>query len=568
MLRFSQLAVILEAHRAGKDSMESLVEKLAALFSEASLTEAKALAYLATGRLGAPHAPRIPWTGMTAQRLYNRFRRARVERGEAQDSLVGVLEVYKVLHMMDPIRPDWYPDKPELAEDLISVVKVMGREEFKWVVNLILGRELLSDRLVVNCIVRAAEGSDDVVREVIARMNKCTPDIGLAAELILRDGIDKGVARLGQIHFGVPIPLEIMNTQSKQKIARALGRLGSERVFVQAKSDGVYIQLQKDCDAVYLFDESGADLARLPKLRNSSPKLKRRRIDLQRDRIASRIEDVVEMVRGIPAQRIILDAEIVGISATGDSVVSRAKTFEAKALQLLVFDIIATDRDLRTVLYEERHRMMHQLLGNTPPAFAPGIYAAEEVTATGVNAVTEQFESFTRRNRYEGVILKNPLSHLTPKLRWSSKRVKIKNYTTLDMLLVGFYFNRAKTKPTKYLGALRGIDTDRFYPCVIAVAKRSLEEELNRYCLTTATKVCPPDVVNEGDPDRWTEASLVVEVESDGLIEENFDPKFASVQWTLHRDRQRMIVGIRRDKPRSRANALERLFSLERAPGF
>jgi ATP-dependent DNA ligase len=574
MLEFGQLAHVLEAWRSGEDSIEIAQQELRSLLAQADPDEAMALAYLATARLGAPYAARDPWIGMPREKLEDRFTEARSTRSKAEP--VGVVDAYEMLHKMDPIRPDWYPDNPNAADDLVALAAGLDSQAFGALVDLMLGAHTLSDRLVLGCAVRAFEDDDDAdaiedaVSKIITRMNKCTPDIGLAVKYI-RDGVDEAISKLGRIHFGVPVPLEVMSTQKKQQIDLALSRLRARRVFVQAKSDGVYLHLQKDGETVYIFDEAGIDLVRLPRLRDRGAATATRTVDLWRERIVARAEELAEMVRGLPTERVVLDAEIVGLNDKGDGVVSRERTFEAKTLQLLVFDILgpdATGRDLRTVDYEERHRIMRRLLGDTLPALEPGVFAAEEIAVTGAQAVVKQFEAYTQQNRYEGVILKNPLSRLTDKLRWSSKRIKIKDYTTLDMLLVGFYFSRAKGKPTRYLGALKDPTSNRFHPCAIMVAESKLEEELNQYCLATASDECPSGVADEGKPDRWTDATLVIEVESDGLITRNPEPGFKSVPWTLHQPQQRMIVSIRGDKRRNRVNPLERLLALERAPGY
>ena len=567
---FIRLATILEKHESRSLDVEALSRELGFLLEQSSAVEARALACLATGRLGSPHSERIPWRGMTAERLVARLRQGRQNDTHSYEDAVDIIAVYDTLHKMDPVRPDWYPDRLGTAEKLLSMAARFGEIEIKWLVNLMLGKNLLRKGLVLRSAVEAAGGTANDLGLLSLRMNKSVPNIGLVVEYIRADGLTLTKNRLKDIHYGTPVPLEEMDSLNSHQVDRALDQLRARgrTAYVQAKSDGVYVQVQKDRDAIFLFDELGVDLAGLPALFiGSAVPRALRPADAQRYRMASRVSDLIEMIKGIAADRIILDAELVGIDPDGKSVIAKSKTFEAKAMQLIVFDIIANDTDLRHLSYAERRDHMIDLLGTTSPEYAPGIYVAEEVSATGAIGVAAHMEAFLSRNRYEGVVLKNPGARLTSGLRWNSKRIKIKKYTTLDMLLVGFFYNAEKTKPTKYLMALRDEKTDRYLPCAITVAQGDVEEEINQYCLDTATTTCPSDVVCEGSPDLWTETRLVVEVESDGLIVRNSDPRFRSVPWTLHQNQQRKIIGVRWDKPEDRVNTLERLFSLERAPG-
>ena len=186
--------------------------------------------------------------------------------------------------------------------------------------------------------------------------------------------------------------------------------------------------------------------------------------------------------------------------------------------------------------------------------------------------MNEKVENTLNKNRYEGVILKNSNSQLiktstTKRLRWNFKRVKIKTYTTLDMLVVGFYLDKDGKNPTKYLLALRAVENEIIYPCVIAVANKSIEKELHEYCNTTRRDLKPENILFTGKPDFWTDATLVAEIESDGLKAFNKAPEFA-IRWTLHETGKRMIIKIRKDKNKNRVNTIERLMSLQPAPGY
>lgn len=567
LMKFSKLATILEENhkKARKDKICLL---LTDLFQKATISEAKVLAYLSTGRLGATCAVRIPWFDMKPEKLLSRLQQEGKIKSNTKGFDVNIVELYETLHQMDSFRPCWYPDNPTLADQLISLANRMDSGETKWLINLMIGRGLLTDRLIIKSIINSIGGEDAQVRDVVNRFNKCTPDIGLVAEYIIGEGIENGVRRLESIHYGIPVPVEEMNSQSLSQIDMALKRLRSQKktIYLQAKSDGIYVQIQKDYDKVFVFDETGLDLFRL------SEHKKERNVGKKEWISPSCIDYVVEVIKGINTPQVIFDAEIVGIDVIGNKVFGKIDTYKAKSFQIIVFDIIAGKTDLRQIYpYAERQREMYKLFGNKKPSYSPGIFVADEYLVAGLSEVSEKAENILHKNRYEGVILKNPNSKIeksttTKLLRWKFKRVKIKEYTTLDMLIVGYYLDKTGKYPSKYLLALRAVDSENIYPCVIAVAHKSIEDELHKYCNTTRSGIKPPNIIFNGKPDSWTDASMIVEIESDGLRVFNSDSDFA-IRWTLHETGKRMILKIRKDKNRDRVNTIERLMSLQSGPG-
>lgn len=576
MLFFAQLADILEKYESTGSRDNLLTSDLSKLFKQSTPQEGKLLAYLATGRLGCPHSERIPWQGMTAEKLLARMQHTTKIGNSSSQIPTNVQELYNALHQMDTIRPDWYPDKPKSADNLFALVPRLNSLEMKWLLYLMLGKNLFRRNVILESLVKAMKGEDiaeedDDIQSLLRYMNKSIPDIGIVVAYVLESGLKLAKARLQEIHYGTPIPLEEMDSLNSKLIDRVLKRLrtSAQTTYIQAKSDGIYVQIQKDKENCYIFDELGVDLAQFSPLPENSLVLRAdRRFDPRRRQIANRLPELMQLVKSIQSEHIIFDAEIVGVDPIKKSVVNAKQTCQAQDLQLIIFDLLAVhNHDLRKISYNERKSTMANLFGEAHPEYISGVFLAEEVSAVGTIGVTAHMDLFMKQQRYEGVILKNPNMYLTSRINWNVKRVKIKKRTTLDMLLVGFYYNIERTKPTKYLVALKDEKEAYFFPCAITVADKRQTEEINSHCLATASTKCPIDISCEGRPDFWTDATMVVEVESDGLKIKNQDPRFISTKWTLHNNQQRKIIDIRWDKPKNRTNSINRLLLLENAPG-
>src|SRR5438093_1568027 len=86
-------------------------------------------------------------------------------------------------------------------------------------------------------------------------------------------------------------------------------------LYVQAKSDGVYIQTHKVKSQVVLFDEVGRN-------------------------VTEQFKQLANMVSKLQAHDLILDTEVVGLARAGQRVLSKPETWSAGEKQMLFFDIL------------------------------------------------------------------------------------------------------------------------------------------------------------------------------------------------------------------------------------
>ncbi len=540
MLTFQELSQILDDHSANH---RELASQLGKLLRSASSNDARYLVYLASGRLGATYAPRISWArALNAKDLPAR-RHPDTGNEDTTISPATIADVYRTLHNLDPISPNWTPPRG-YQEKLLLLVPSMSELELKWLANIISGWNLPDEGIIIDAIERSTKGGVGARETIDSVIKHFVPDIGIVAEVVKEGGI-VDLASLRRIQYCMPVPVESMNHCLPANLSATLMRLKSQRQYVQAKSDGLYVQIHKFNEEIHLFLESGVD-------------------------IANDVPDIVENIRKLPVRDVILDAEIVGVDEKKGSVLPRERTLRAARHQAIVFDLIKQGiEDTRTLRYEDRRKKMEEIVRNGPPHYSPGIFLAEEELVSGREAVLRIFHQFTDKSRYEGVVLKSPAAQWQQKDgKFVPKRIKLKNYITLDMLLVGFYLHKDTRKPTSFLLALRTEDDNTFQPCAIAVAKYSIAGEIVKHCLATQSEIPPKHVIAQGKPDYWTNGQRVVEVETDGLIEKDAEGLFPDVGWTLHNSRQRMIIFIRSDKTKPKANMLTQLLTMKPAPGF
>jgi ATP-dependent DNA ligase len=563
MIVFRALALLMEDLERSGDKVV-FTESLAQLLTEMAPKDVPALAYLVTSRLGCPNAPRIAWQRMTYERLLTRFKN---DATLVTDFLHPVLanEAYLILHAMDPVRIRWFPDNRGARPQLLTLAARCDALELKWLIRIMLGLPNVFEALFLKALAMSIKGD---TKTIARRMNKTVPDIGKAAAFLTEFGYVDGVLKLDQICFGTPVPMEKLGRTEASELRSALRKLARNKnsesapVFVQGKSNGIPIQIHQQGDDILIFNESGEQL-RPDALWSDWPKIR------------AQLEE-------IPAKLIIVDCEVVGLDpSTGRLVSGSGKSIQemrinqAKVHQLVVFDLIALDgTDVRRRTYEMRQKEMRRLFPPLDSSPNGGLFLADEILVEGAAGVSSAVEQLFASDRYEGGVLKAPHSRLVGQM-WRPKRLKIKEYDSLDLLIVGFFFNQVQhgdkefaiEGPKKFLLATFNEKTQEFYPCTIAVASKQIEEQLIEHCLSTQSPSPPLDVVPEGRPRSWTDGTLVVEVEIDGMIERDTQRLFPSLGWTLHGINQRMIKDIRIDKTRYRTNTVSLFFSLRPAPG-
>ncbi|MEM7674814.1 MAG: ATP-dependent DNA ligase [Myxococcota bacterium] len=136
--------------------------------------------------------------------------------------------------------------------------------------------------LVIDAIAHASELPADRVR----RAQMVAGDLGAIATAALSEGAS-GLARF---RLSVFTPIEPMLAQTAETVEDALERL--ENAAFELKLDGARVQVHKDHDNVRVYS---------------------RRLN----EVTPAVPEVVEVVRALPARRLILDGETIALSADG-----------------------------------------------------------------------------------------------------------------------------------------------------------------------------------------------------------------------------------------------------------
>lgn len=279
-------------------------------------------------------------------------------------------------------------------------------DEQRWLAGLITGetRQGALDGVMVDALIRASGlPAADIRRAVM--LAGSTRDVAVAA---LTEGAD-AVARIGLV---VGRPVRPMLAASAKTVAEAIAGLGGE-VAVEAKLDGIRIQVHRDGDEIRVFTRSLDD-------------------------VTDRLPDVVEAVAALPAHRLILDGEALALGTDGrprpfQETAARSMSLDAEALRgrtpmtPYFFDLLALDdEELLDLPGRERVARLSELVPET---------ARVGRVVTDDPAVAEQFTAAVLASGHEGVVVK-ALDAPYEAGRRGSSWVKVKPVHTLDLVVL------------------------------------------------------------------------------------------------------------------------------------
>ena len=250
----------------------------------------------------------------------------------------------------------------------------------------------------------------DVPTATVQRAAMLLGSTATAAGLLARIG----VAALEQVSLQVGIPVRPMLAASAPNADAAVPKSGLP-ALVDAKLDGIRIQVHRDGDLVRLYTRSLDD-------------------------VTDRLPEIVEAVAALPVSRLVLDGEVVGLGSDGrplpfqviasrtGSSIDVAAGREKTPLSLFVFDLLHVDgRDLLDEPLSVRAAVMREAL--PPELLVPRILAesVEQVTAFFTQVVLDGFE---------GVVVKNLAAPYAAGRR-DSGWIKLKPRHTFDLAVIG-----------------------------------------------------------------------------------------------------------------------------------
>jgi DNA ligase-1 len=239
-----------------------------------------------------------------------------------------------------------------------------------------------------------------------------------ALEPVAQALLDRGPQALATFALTVGRPLLPMLAGSAKGVAEALARLGP--CAVEEKLDGIRVQVHRDGDRVRVFTRTLDD-------------------------VTARLPEVVAMASALPAERFVLDGEVLALAADGrprpfqetagrvGSRVDVATAAAALPVHPVFFDVLFVDgRDLLDLPYEERHASLAALV---PTAHRVRRLAVADPGDGERVRAAEEFFAATLARGHEGVVVKGAASPYAAGRRGATW-LKVKPVHTLDLVVL------------------------------------------------------------------------------------------------------------------------------------
>ncbi len=379
--------------------------------------------------------------------------------------------------------------------------------------------------VVEDAVARAA----GVPLAAVRRAAMLSGSLSRTAVIALRDGVP-GLATVG---LRVGIPLQPMLAGSAPSIAAALEATGDgHRVAIDAKVDGVRVQIHRDGDRVHIFSRTLDDLT-------------------------ARMPEVVERVRALPVRQAIIDGEAVAIDRAGRPhpfQVTGARSARGDGgahadvpLTLYAFDLLHLDgEDLIDRPLRDRVAALTRVAADT--------MVPQTITADPAQA--EAAFAHAIAHGFEGVVIKD-LDAPYAAGRRGRAWVKVKPVQTLDLVVLAVEWGsgrRTGKLSNIHLGA-RDPDTGGFVmvgKTFKGMTDAMLAWQTERF-LTLAT--------HRSDHVVWVRPEQVVEIAFDGVQRSRRYPGGAAMRFAR-------VLRYRDDKPAEAADTITAVRSfLDRREG-
>ena len=336
------------------------------------------------------------------------------------------------------------------------------------------------DGVMVAGIAKAA----GVKQATVRRAAMLSGDLGETAALALSGGSEA----LEAVGLRVGRGVQPMLAVTAPSVAEAVGELGE--VVVQAKLDGIRLQVHRAGDEVSLYTRNLND-------------------------VTERLPDVVDLVRAMPADSLVLDGELIGVAEDAPEMFQdTASTFSSGgetgrvALNVGFFDIL--HRDGVDLIDEPLSSRLDQLRD------VVGTHVIATIITSDVD-VAERFESGVLDQGHEGVMVKAIDSVYAAGKRGKTWR-KVKPVHTYDLVVLAAEWGHGRRQgwlSNLHLGARDG---DEFV--MVGKTFKGLTDELLAWQTERLLEL--KDEREGVDPRRdgitvFVRPELVVEIAIDGV---------------------------------------------------
>src|SRR5512138_3488475 len=214
---------------------------------------------------------------------YAALRKAGETSGAAATATLAIADVDRSLADVAAIRGSGSASRR--AQALQDLFARATPDEQEFLIRLLAGelRQGALEGVMVDAIAAAA----DIPVEQIRRAAMYAQNLGAVA----RAALTEGAASLAQFQLAPLSPIAPMLAQTAADVGEALEQLGGEVAF-EWKMDGARIQLHKVGESVRIYTRSSNE-------------------------VTAAVPEIVETVRSLPAQEMILDGEAIAFTAAG-----------------------------------------------------------------------------------------------------------------------------------------------------------------------------------------------------------------------------------------------------------
>jgi DNA ligase 1 len=376
--------------------------------------------------------------------------------------------------------------------------------------------------VLLDAVARAADRDGTVVR----RAAMLSGDLGETAAIALGDDPEA----LAAVGLRVGRPVLPMLAATAASVAEAVADGGE--VSVEYKLDGARIQVHRDGDVVGVYTRSLAD-------------------------VTARVPELVEIVRALPAQRLILDGETLALDEDGaprpfQETMSRFGADAARDISLRpwFFDLLHVDgRDLIDEPLAERQRALDE------------VAAAWRIPAlrTADPAAAEAFARSALDAGHEGVMVKDLDAPYAAGRRGRTWR-KVKPVHTLDLVVLAVEEGSGRRRgwlSNLHLGARdpAGLAGEPGGFVMVGKTFKGLTDEILRWQTAHFTDLATeraPGVVH-------VVPSTVVEIAVDGVQRSPRYPGGVALRFAR-------VKGYRPDKSAAEADTIDSVRALLRGP--
>ena len=297
--------------------------------------------------------------------------------------------------------------RTSLARDLFAAATAPEQRLLR---GLITGdvRQGALDALLLDAVAEAAGVPPEAVRRAAMLAGATEP---VASAALGSGSPDAALAALAGFTLTVGRPVRPMLAASAPDVTTAVAGFAGHPVVVDAKLDGIRIQVHREGDDVRVFTRSLDD-------------------------ITSRVPELVAAVRGLPVQSAVLDGEALALDEAGrprpfQETSSRSATRDADLatateLRPFFFDVLHIDgRDLMAAPLLERLAVLDAVAGR---------HVVERVTTDDAAEAQAAFTRWVAAGQ-EGVIVKDAAAPYEAGRRGSAW-VKVKPRHTLDLVVL------------------------------------------------------------------------------------------------------------------------------------